>query len=156
MTDRLDIAVDDDSLLQYLQGAVDRLESPAELFQKIGDRLVANVQRRFITKLDPSGTPWEPLAESTLEAKAGKGSILELSGIMKSTLARNVDANAVEVGFSQFYAGYHETGSKDGRLPRRGMLLGAIDYGAGTGELGVKDALDVLAVVERYLAESGR
>lgn len=156
MADRFVIELLDDELQRRLADAIARLERPAELMEAVAGQLKENVERRFVSKTDPAGAPWRELAESTLAAKKGKGSILQLSGLMKGSLDTNVDADGkgLEVGFGERYAGYHETGSKDGKLPRRGLLLGAVGFGDVTsGELGADDRADVLALVDRYLQE---
>lgn len=156
MADRLIIQVLDDALQERLASAIASLEKPNELMVAIGGKLEENIQLRFVTKTDPNGVPWKELAESTLARKAGRSSILELSGIMKGSLDSNVgtDGRDVEVGFGEIYAAYHETGSKDGKLPRRGMLLGSISYGdESSGQLGDEDRADVLAEVDAFLID---
>lgn len=157
MADRLIIQLLDDALQQRLDDAIEALSNPRELMEAIGGKLEENTQLRFVSKTDPNGAPWQELAESTLKRKKGRGSILELSGLMKGSLGSNVGADGrdVEVGFGERYAGYHETGSKDGkRPPRRGLLLGSVAFGdIEGGQLGDADRADVMAEVDRYLAE---
>lgn len=152
MADRLVIQLLDDELQQRLASAISQLEQPAELMEAVAGQLKENVELRFITKTDPNGVPWKPLAESTLARKKGKGSILELSGHMKDSLDSNVapDGAFAEVGFGEAYAGYHETGSKVGeRPPQRALLAGNWQ----NGELGEQDRADVLGAVDRFLAD---
>lgn len=151
MTDRLTIELQDAELQRRLRTAIGALEHPAGLMQAIAGQMRENIERRFGTQTDPAGVPWKPLAESTLERKKGRGSILILDRIMQQSLGANVspDGLAAEIGFGEIYAGYHETGSKDGKLPRRALLTA--DWK--TGELGTGDREDILDLVNSYLQD---
>lgn len=133
---------------------IDAVARPAELLDRIGAVMERNVQLRFETKTDPMGVPWKGLAESTIEHYQAKydgnipGSLLERTREMRNSLGYNVLGNAVELGFGVVYAGYHVTGTKDGKLPRRDPLLG--DWK--TGQLGPGDEADVVAEIEDYLS----
>lgn len=150
MSELLVIELQDDALNRRLAEAIAGLEKPGALMNAIAAKFQENVDLRFGSKTDPAGIPWQPLAESTLERKKGAGSILEWSGLMQASLTHNVapDGSWAEIGFGERYAGYHETGSKDGKLPRRALLTA--DWQAG--ELGAEDRADILAELDAYLA----
>lgn len=151
MADRLEIEVIGFELLSAIERAASQLEKPGALMNLIGATMEENINLRFITKTDPAGNAWLPLATSTLKRKKGVGSILELSGLGKSSLGYNlgVDGSFVEVGFGESYMGYHETGTQ--RMPRRQLLTD--DFNAGT--LGAQDQADVLADIEAFLRDLG-
>ena len=151
MVDRLDIEVTGFEFLSAIDRAASQLEKPGALMKLIGATMEENINLRFITKTDPSGNPWLPLAPATLARKKGRGSILELSGHGKSSLGYNlgVDGSFVEVGFGERYMGYHETGTQ--RMPRRQTLTD--DFNAGT--LGAQDQADILQDIEAFLRDLG-
>jgi phage virion morphogenesis protein len=136
---------------------IERIVRPTELLGNIGAMMERNINLRFETKTDPSGAPWQALADSTLKSYARKykgaipGSLLERTRHMRDSLTHNVIGNAVEVGFSEVYAQYHETGSKDGKHPpRRGLLTANWQ----TGQLGAGDEADLVSEVEAFLAQN--
>lgn len=149
MADRLLIEVVDFGLLSAIDHAASSVERPIELMRLIGSTLEANIALRFVTKTDPAGNAWLPLAPSTLKRKKGRGSLLEASGIGKASLTNNPGDDFVEIGFGEAYMGYHETGTQ--RMPRRQLLTD--DFVTGT--LGKDDQQDVLDAVTAYLAGLG-
>lgn len=151
MADRLEIEVIGFEFLSAIDRAASQLEKPGALMNLIGATMEENINLRFITKSDPAGNAWLPLAASTLKRKKGVGSILELSGHGKSSLGYNLglDGSFVEIGFGESYMGYHETGTQ--RMPRRQLLTD--DFNAGT--LGAQDQADVLADIEAFLRDLG-
>jgi phage gpG-like protein len=147
-----------DELRAELLRAVQQLRKPRDLMLSLGDKLVRNIERRFDTKRDPSGVPWQPLAPSTTEryAKqdkgARKGTLLERTGRMRDSLSRNAGDDFVEVGMSRLTDGgrwsiplLHETGTR--RMLRRGIFLA--DWQAGT--LGAEDEADLSQEIVKFL-----
>lgn len=155
MADILTIDVQDQALLAALRPAVDQLEDPTGLLEAVGAVLERNTQLRFETKTDPSGAPWPDLAESTKKAYKYKyrgntpGSLLERTRHGRDSLDYEVVNRVLEFGFGEAYMGVHETGKKDGTLPKRASLLA--DWR--TGELGAGDRDDVLQEIESYVAD---
>lgn len=156
MADLLRIDVQSAAIDALLLRVIGHIEQPTELLDNIGAVMERNIQLRFETKTDPSGVPWQALAKSTLKSYARKykggipGSLLERTRHMRDSLTYNVLGSSVEVGFSELYAQYHETGSKDGKHPpRRGLLTANWQ----TGQLGAGDEADLVAEVEGFLAQ---
>lgn len=148
MADRITIEATGFATLSAIDRALAGLEKPQALMAVIGATLEKNIGLRFITKTDPNGAAWLPLAPSTLQRKNKEkrtGSILEETGIGKASLTYNAFDDYVEVGFGEAYMGYHEFGTQ--RMPRRQMLTD--DPVAGT--LGAQDQADILADVADYL-----
>jgi phage virion morphogenesis protein len=140
---------------EMLLRAIDVLDHPNALLRSMGGVLERNIQLRFETKTDPAGVPWQALAESTLKSYERKyggsipGSLLERSRHMRDSLASQVFGGVLETGFSESYAQYHETGSKDGKHPpRRGLLF----LNWQTGQLSPADEADLVADIESFLA----
>lgn len=154
-----------DALIDQLGLAVRRLEQPRELMQSLGNVLRANIERRFDTKTDPSGTRWAPWAPATVEKynradtqrkgkRAGevvrRGTLLERTGRMRNSLTVNAGDSQVQVGMNRLTDGgkwsiplLHEFGTT--KMPRRGIFLA--DPDAGT--LGAGDEADLnLELVE--------
>lgn len=149
MADRLSIDATGFAFLTQIDAAASKLERPSELMRLIGATMEQNIALRFVTKTDPAGHPWLPLAKSTLQRKKGRGSILELTGHGKASLGYNAGDDFVEVGFGEPYMGYHETGTE--RMPRRQLLTD--DWVSGT--LGEQDQRDILADIGDFLAGLG-
>jgi phage gpG-like protein len=140
---------------ELLLRVIEHIAQPTELLANMGAVMERNIHLRFETKTDPSGVPWQALAESTIKTYKKKyggtipGSLLERTRHMRDSLTYNVLGTSVEVGFSELYAQYPETGSKDGKHPpRRGLLTANWQ----TGQLGPGDEADLVAEVEAYLA----
>lgn len=147
-----------EELRAELLRAVQRLESPRDLMQALGDRMVGNIERRFDGKRDPDGVPWQPLAESTRRRYAKedggrrRGTLLERTGQMRNTLTANAGDDYVQVGMSRLSDGgrwqiplLHETGTR--RMPRRGIFLSDPD----SGTLGAQDERDLLDEIAGFL-----
>lgn len=70
--------------------------------------------------------PWEALKESTIARKIAEGTstaILKSHGLLwRSWRVTEVAASHAKVGSDRAYAGVHQWGSKDGRIPARPML----------------------------------
>jgi phage gpG-like protein len=158
MADRLSIEVESGQILAALSRAVNLIDNPQALLLAIGLELEGNIRGRFTTKTDPSGRPWQPLAETTRKAYEKKykgnvpGSLLNRSGGMLNTLASNVQGNAVEVGFSRSYAIFHVTGTR--KMPRRDSLFASIAASAESGTLGAQDEADVREIIEQHLRDA--
>lgn len=160
MTDKLQIdLVGAGALVAQLQAAISSLERPRELLEAVGAELEGNVERRFKSKTDPTGTPWKPIGPNTaaiyekINKKPLTGTLLERTGYMRDALTHNATDANVEVGFgpSAPYAGYHVTGTK--KMPRRDPLFGVVNTDGTQGELGAGDTQDVLDVVEDFLRD---
>ena len=153
--DGITFEVTDDALRQWLDRAASKATGPerSRLLDVMGAELESRTEQRFDNKLDPSGTRWAPLAESTKlryakkDGKRKRGSLLERSRLMRTSLSHQVDSDSVLVGFGVAYAVYHETGTE--RMPRRGLLTGD----PATGLLGNSDREAVLALLEANFAD---
>lgn len=137
----------DRELLQVLADLRGRAGDCLPAWKLIGAELVSNADRRFETKTDPAGNPWAPWSPRTahLRAKQGRGTLLELTRLMRASLNFEADRDGVAYGLGRSYGPFHETGTR--KMPRRGMLLASIDPPA----LGGTDRRVVLDLLMEYL-----
>ena len=117
----------DQELLQVLAALKARTVNQRPAWDLIGAGLAANADRRFETKTDPAGHPWAAWADITKLArkKSGRGTLLELTRMMRASLNHQAQDDGVVVGLGRSYAGFHETGTR--KMPRRGMLLASLE-----------------------------
>jgi phage gpG-like protein len=160
-------------LLDDLAAAVRRIQRPADLMDRLGARLKANIEERFDRKVDPTGQRWEPLAASTREkydredTKASgprrgqvvrQGTLLERTGLMRSSLDSNRGPDYVDVFMNRLTDTsakggnwqiplLHETGTR--RMPRRGIFFADPD----SGTLGDEDEAMLSEEITAYLDE---
>ena len=133
----------DQALLKVLADLRGRTGNLTSAWKLIGAELVSNADRRFETKTDPAGIPWAPWAPRTarLRAKQGRGTLLELTRLMRASLSSTADADGVTFGLGRSYGLFHETGTR--KMVRRGMLLASVDP-ATLGDTDRRTVLDIL------------
>jgi phage virion morphogenesis protein len=69
----------------------------------------------------PDGSPWAPLAESTLRQRRGTtATTLVDTGRLRSSMFARGQATGIEFGTNVSYAAPHQTGAR--RMPRRAFL----------------------------------
>lgn len=107
-----------------LQQAVDQLQRPEPLLEKIGQYLVSSTQARIrTTKTSPDGSPWAPWSPATSLAKqrSGQGGTLLLnSGRLFNSITHQVSNDTVEVNSNAPYARFLQLGTR--RMPARPFL----------------------------------
>ena len=110
---------DDGGIGQAIAAARDKAGDLSDEMNEIGSTLVSRTQHRFATGRGPDGTPWKPLARSTLRKRAAKGAtspkILDDDGYLKSRITYVAGTHDVAVGTNMIYGGIHQFG---GRLER--------------------------------------
>ncbi|MFE1574249.1 phage virion morphogenesis protein [Comamonas odontotermitis] len=143
----LSIDVNDSGFRSQMLQLERRLGDMTPVMESIGMALESNISRRFETRTDPSGAPWDPWKPSTKASypEDGNGRLLDRYGDMLSSLNHQADSNSVRLGFGMDYATYHEWGTE--HMPRRGLLFD--DPDAGT--LGAEDEATVLDVLQEFL-----
>jgi len=158
----LTIAIDDEAFRDLLQTLQGRLQDMTPVMTGIGAEMESRVSRRFETRTDPTGKPWEKWADATDESyprpgtpaaikagRSGNARLLDRYGDMLQGLSYQAEARSVRVGFDQSYATFHEFGVEFGkrRMPRRGLLMA--NPQAGT--LAPDDERAVLDVLSDFL-----
>jgi phage gpG-like protein len=116
---------------EALKRAVAFGKNPVDMLESMAQRYQERIDFRLDTKVDPSGTAWSPIKQSTKDRYAtqnsqvgnggGRGSLLVRTGLMRASLSRQVLARSVLVGFGRSYAIHHEFGTK--YMQRRGMMF---------------------------------
>ena len=104
--------------LQRILTAGQRLE-PA--FAEIGEYLLESHAERFSLEVAPDGTPWEPLAPSTLANKADDR-ILQQEGTLRDTLSYQVTGAELLFGTNLIYGATHQFGREEDGIPARPYL----------------------------------
>lgn len=107
----LDVVVDDSAIGKALEGLVERLGDLTTPLLDIAEYLHQSTDDRFRKQVAPDGTPWAPLAPSTLAAKRSKR-ILRDSGNLQDTLRSNVSSDELEFGTDRPYGAIHQLGGK--------------------------------------------
>ena len=136
----LTIAIDDEAFRDLLQTLQGRLQDMTPVMTGIGAEMESRVSRRFETRTDPTGKPWEKWADATDESyprpgtpaaikagRSGNARLLDRYGDMLQGLSYQAEASSVRVGFDQSYASFHEFGTR--RMPRRSLLMAAPEAG---------------------------
>jgi phage virion morphogenesis protein len=123
--------------IDRIAGKIARLRP---LMDAIGAKLEQSAHLRFDTKTDPDGQAWRKWSPATAKARAqeGRGTLLEYTGLLRSSLGYTSGADWVEIGYDAPYAD-----EVDG--PGRGLLLSQ------SGDLGAVDAASVDALLAAYL-----
>lgn len=149
MSNAITITVADQAVLSMLARLQQHYANPQPMLEDIALTLESKIYQRFELKEDPNGSPWAEWANATRQQheKQDRGSLLEMYGRMIDSLNSAADDTHAVVGFNVPYAVHHEFGARDGKLPRRGMLLG--DPVAHT--LGDEDREAVLQVMRDYM-----
>jgi len=135
----LSVEIEDKELTDFLQGRLAKMEDMRPFLRAAGEHFMFEIGERFETETAPDGTPWAPLAPSTVANRARKRGVSELgilreTGRMRGTLAYAVTENAVSVGFNAVIDGtniqsaaLHHHGANAGRngaskIPPRPIL----------------------------------
>lgn len=125
-----------------------RLSGAREVWRRVGQELRAESMRCFQRQESPDGTPWEPLADSTLLSRAykrtrsaeGRGRqrkilsrtanarILMDTGRLRGSVAVESDERSARIGSALVYARVHQQGDRGGKIPAR-PYLGLSDEG---------------------------
>ena len=141
----LTITVNDAAFRDDLAILYRRLGNLTPVMNSIGTALENRVKGRFETRTDPNGKSWAPWKPSTEESYPADGhrQLLDRYGDMLDHVSHKADSTSVRIGFAEFYATFHEFGTK--KMARRGLLFA--DPDAGTLAKGDEAAvLDILGI----------
>lgn len=107
----LNVELDDSrtgAVLTELMGRLGDLTTP---LLDIAEYLHQSTNERFGRQVAPDGSPWAPLAPSTL-AKKKDGRILRETGALQDTLRHSVSNNELAFGTDRPYGAIHQFGGK--------------------------------------------
>ncbi|MDO8631709.1 MAG: phage virion morphogenesis protein, partial [Phycisphaerales bacterium] len=110
----------------------------APIQERIGELLREGLDRNFQNRATAAGSPWPPLSEKYIK-RVGPHPILELTGAMRAAtttqtgghISNRPDGMTVEEGINPdafpddegaHWAGVHDAGSLDGRIPQRAFV----------------------------------
>lgn len=112
----IEISFEADHLVRVLEAVRRAGENHATLLGAIGETLFKANTERHMQGVGPDGTPWEPLAASTLAAGPRKGGPLNRTGrMLDHAFYPQVDGDTLRLGFNGgdgFPAIFHQDGSR--------------------------------------------
>lgn len=127
-------------VLEQLQRYYEKSGDLRPVLADIGEMLLTSHRERWQDEQAPDGTPWQPLAEETIERK-GHDLILREHDYLRDMLNYQIDPLALYFGTPEAYGEYHQFGLG---VPERAWL------GASAA-----DQLQVLDLVGAYLEGEG-
>lgn len=149
----LDVEIDSSQVGQYLQQLAERMGNLRTPLLDILEYLHQSTDERFRQQVAPDGSPWAPLAPSTLAKKKGNR-ILRESGDLQDTLRGQVQGDELFFGTDRPYGAVQQFGQKAGASGRnrRGSPIpwGDIPARPYLG-LSAEDETEVLAIIEEWL-----
>jgi len=127
--------INSDSVDEALDSIQSSLADASPALKLIADDFREMIAEQFATEGAASGTPWSPLAPSTLRSSRLGGGILDSTGALLASLTdpdsadhiEEMDGQSLTIGSSLPYALFHQTGAG------RGFGQTAIPSGRGLG-----------------------
>lgn len=107
----INVGIDDGRTGAALAELADRLEDLSTPLLDIAEYLHQSTDNRFRQQIAPDGSPWAPLAPSTI-ARKGSSKILRQSGDLQDTIRHQVSGNALEFGTDRPYGAIHQFGGR--------------------------------------------
>ncbi|TBV12763.1 phage virion morphogenesis protein [Stutzerimonas kirkiae] len=107
----LDVLMDDRQAGELLARLAERLDSLQAPLNDIAEYLHRSTDDRFRQQVGPDGSPWAPLAPSTLARKKGSRTLRE-SSALQDTLRHQVSGNELLFGTDRPYGAIHQFGGK--------------------------------------------
>lgn len=107
----LDVTLDQTEIGQALDSLVNRMTDLTKPLNDIAEYLHQSTDDRFRQQVAPDGSPWAPLAPSTL-ARKKSGRILREAGTLQDTLRHSISNNELSFGTDRPYGAIHQFGGK--------------------------------------------
>lgn len=107
----LNVEVDDSRAGPALAELAERLEDIRVPLLDIAEYLHQSTDDRFRKQVSPDGTPWAPLAASTI-AKKKSNQILRQDGFLQDTMRHSVSGDELAFGTDRIYGSIHQSGGK--------------------------------------------
>ena len=128
------VEIDDLVMHERISELMARIAEPAAFLKSVGKHLVGSARDNFARQSAPDGSPWAPLAPSTIRQRERKGQvpirILQISGDLRGHIASQVEGDSVVIGAgvsgsdSWDYAAIHQLGGTINRPARVGTAFG--------------------------------
>lgn len=111
----IDITLDDAEIQAGLKRLSAKLGDLKPFFADIGETLLNSTRERFRSQTAPDGTPWAALSPAYAARKPHhKNKPLTLSGVLRGTLVKKVDADSLRIGTPLVYGATHQFGATKG------------------------------------------
>jgi phage gpG-like protein len=119
-----------EAVLRALDNYQESLEDNSDALAAVAGDLRQMVADQFATEGTAGGTPWAPLAPSTLrKSRRTRSGILNLTGALLGSLTdpgasghvEETDGSQLLFGSALAYAGFHQTGTR--RMPARPIIV---------------------------------
>jgi len=107
----LEVTVDQNQIGKALYELTERMGDLTTPLNDIAEYLHQSTDNRFRQQVAPDGSPWAPLAPSTL-ARKKSGRILREAGTLQDTLRHSVSNNELSFGTNRPYGAIHQFGGK--------------------------------------------
>jgi phage gpG-like protein len=126
----LSYAMNSEDVLRNLSNFQDSLADNSDALAAVADDLRQMIAEQFATEGAAGGTPWAPLATSTLrKSRRARSGILNLTGALLGSLTdpgapghvEQTDSGQLLFGSTLPYAGFHQTGTR--RMPARPIIV---------------------------------
>jgi phage virion morphogenesis protein len=114
-----------DRVLQVLNNILTLVKDPKDIERDVGKLAVASIKNRIqVTKTDPNGVPWRPMAVSTIQQRMRKGTIasglLNDTGGLLNSISFQQTNDGLAVVASAAYATYLQNGTT--KMPARPFM----------------------------------
>ena len=123
-------SVNSENVDRALSNFQDSLADNSDALAAVADDLRQMMAEQFATEGAAGGTPWAPLAPSTLrKSRRTRSGILNLTGALLGSLTdpgapghvEQIDSGQLLFGSGLPYAGFHQTGTR--RMPARPIVV---------------------------------
>lgn len=117
----------DRALNDFLDLLITRAKSPKKFYDRVGKKLLASTQDRYLVEKDPKGNKWKSLSPSYKNSakkrnSAYPDSILLLTGDMFKSLDYEANFDGLSIGSDVVYAATHQYGDDSRNIPARPFL----------------------------------
>ncbi|MGP5350796.1 MULTISPECIES: phage virion morphogenesis protein [Pseudomonas] len=113
----LEVSIDESAVGKAFDELIERLGNLTTPLNDIAEYLHQSTDDRFRQQIAPDGSPWAPLAASTLARKKSTR-ILREKGTLQDTMRHNVSNNELAFGTDRPYGAIHQFGGKIEQAPR--------------------------------------
>lgn len=115
----LTATIDDREILGALMDMVERMDRPEGFYRNVGEHMLRSTRKNFQDQKAPGGTPWKPLAKSTVRKRKSASPILTVKGYLRGSINYAATPQGVTIGTAAIYAAIHQLG---GRIERDGRF----------------------------------
>lgn len=122
----IDIHFDAKEVSTHLQALLNKMDQREPFFRDVGELLLRSIKENFKAQKAPDGTPWTPLAPSTIKARRrgrkSAVSILRDRGRLMGSINYAATNDSVTIGAVPDYAAIHQLGGVIEKPERKGKI----------------------------------